>query len=158
MEVLLNKVNELLVLDCTRADNNEVLTEVVALMVVNDHIAGDHADVVDISKNWLAHHMLSVDVVVDILHECLFGILVCRFKLLPDSVFLEFNMIVVIHAIAEHVTNDRDGMTHVVRETECVVHGVLARSVSIQLGSCVFNLHFELSACSLLSSFEVQML
>ena len=111
-------------------------------MVVNDHVTVDHANVVNVSKDWLAHHVLSIAVKVDIFHKGLFGILVCRFKLLPDSVFLEFNMIVVIHAIAEHVTNDRDGMTHVVRETECVVHGVLARSVSIQLGSSVFNLHF----------------
>ena len=127
-------------------------------MVVNDHVTVDHANVVDITKDWLAHHVLSIAVEVDIFHEGLFGILVCRLKLLPDGVFLELYVVIVIDTVAEHVADNRYCMANVVRETKGVVHRVLARCVSIQLRSSVFNFHLELSACPLLSSLEVKML
>ena len=73
-------------------------------MEVNDHIAINLANIVDITKDRLAHHVLSVDVKVDILHKRFLRVLICRFQLLPDRVLLQLKMIIVIDTIAQHVT------------------------------------------------------
>ena len=66
----------------------DVLSEVVWRMEINNHVSGDLVDVVDLSKDRLAHHVVFVDVVVDTLHASLKEILVSCKKLLPNCVFL----------------------------------------------------------------------
>ena len=68
VEVLLNEVNELLMINCTSAYNDDILAKVVRLMKINDHITFYLIDVIDISKDGLSHHVLSVYIIVHVLH------------------------------------------------------------------------------------------
>ena len=43
-----------------------------ALVLQSDTFTIDLVDVVDVSENWLAHHVLTENVVVDVLHQSLF--------------------------------------------------------------------------------------
>jgi len=68
-EMLLSEVNKLLVADSSCAYNNHVVAEVVGVLKVDDHVSVDLADVVDISEDGLAHHVFSVNVIVDVFHQ-----------------------------------------------------------------------------------------
>lgn len=72
--------------DVSWSDYHDIFSKVIGSMEVNNHVSLDLIDVVNVSKDRLAHHMLSVDVVVDIFHEGLHHIFVCGFKFLPDGV------------------------------------------------------------------------
>jgi len=87
--VLLNQVHKLFMLDCSRAYNDHVFTKVIASVEVSDHVSVNLPDVVDVSENWLAHHVISVAVKVHVFHQGFFRVLVSCFELLPDSVFLQ---------------------------------------------------------------------
>jgi len=95
-EVLFAQVHEHLVLNLACADNNHVLAEVIRRMEVDDHIPRNTVDVVNITQDWLAHHVLSVNVVVDVFHECFFRVLVHLLKLCPNSVFLSLVVLVIV--------------------------------------------------------------
>ena len=88
VEVLLNQVNELLMIDGTSANNDHILTKVVRLMKINDHITFYLIDVIDISKDGLSHHVFSENIIVHVFHQGLHVIVIRGFKLLPDSVLL----------------------------------------------------------------------
>jgi hypothetical protein len=49
-------------------NNNHVLTIVIGLVEVDYHISIDMIDVVNISQDWLSHHMITENVVIDVLH------------------------------------------------------------------------------------------
>lgn len=68
-KMLLAEVNQHLMLNFTGAHNHDVLAEVVGLVEVDHHVARDALDVIDVAQNWLAHHVLSENVVVHILHQ-----------------------------------------------------------------------------------------
>ena len=87
--MLLDEVYKHLMVDVTGAYNDHVFTEVVALMEVRNHISGDLTDVVYIAKNGLTHHMIFEHIEVNVLHQGLLGVLVCRFQLLPNRVLFE---------------------------------------------------------------------
>lgn len=67
-EILFTQVNQHLMFYLASADDDHVLTEVICCMVINNHIASDLVDVVNVTQDRLAHHVFSVYVVVDILH------------------------------------------------------------------------------------------
>jgi hypothetical protein len=50
------------------SDNDHILAEVVSVSEVQNHITVDLINVIWITENRLAHHMLSEDVVVHVLH------------------------------------------------------------------------------------------
>lgn len=72
------------------SNDDHVLTEVVGCMEIDNHIAGDLPDVINVSEDRLAHHVLSINIVVHVFHQSFFRVLVSCFKLLPDSVLLHF--------------------------------------------------------------------
>jgi hypothetical protein len=78
------------------AHNDYVLSEVVPLMEVNHHVPVDLVDVVYVSQNGLAHHVLSVDVVIHVLHERLHEVFVGCQELLPDGLLLVLQVVVVV--------------------------------------------------------------
>lgn len=96
LEVALSEINKLLVRHCACTHNDHVLSEVVRLMEIYDHVTVDLVDVVDVAEDRLAHHVLTVDVVVHILHQSLHLVFVCRLKLLPDCVLFKFHSVVVV--------------------------------------------------------------
>lgn len=157
-KVLFNEVNELLVVDIASADHYDVLSEVVALVEVNDHFTIDLADVVDITEDWLTHHMLAVAIEVDVLHERFLRILVCCLQLLPDGVFLKLEVIVVINTVTEHISENLNGLGDLLREAESVIKGVFARSVSVQLRASVLDFDLQLAPRTVSRTFKVQVL
>ena len=68
MEVLLSQVNKLLMANTASAYNDHILSKVVRLMKINDLITFYLIDVIDISKDGLSHHVLSVYIIVHVLH------------------------------------------------------------------------------------------
>ena len=103
-EVLLNEIDQLLMIHCACSHHYNVLAEIVPRMEVCDHFAIDLANVVDVAENGLTHHVVAEHIEVDILHQSLLRVLIRRFKLLPNRVFLDLEVIVVVNAVAEHVT------------------------------------------------------
>lgn len=94
--MLLSQVNKLLVINGACANNNYILTEVVGLVEVYDHITLNLINIVNISKDGLSHHVLPVNVIIHVLHESLHMIVVGCLKFLPDSVLFHLKVIVVV--------------------------------------------------------------
>ena len=65
-------------LNFASADNNDIFSEVVCVMEINNHIAIDHSDVILIAKDGLSHHVVSIDIIINILHKSLFEIWIDR--------------------------------------------------------------------------------
>lgn len=55
-------------LDFTCAYYYYVLAKVVPSVEINNHVAVYRPDIIDITQNRLAHHVLPVDIVVHIFH------------------------------------------------------------------------------------------
>lgn len=67
-KVLLDEVNELLVFNGARAYDDDVLAKERALVEVCDHVASDVANVIDVAKNRLSHHVIPEHVEVNVFH------------------------------------------------------------------------------------------
>ena len=157
-EVLLYQIDELLVSDGACTHDDHIFAEIVSLMVVDNHVTRDLTDIINVAENGLSHHVLSEDVIVDVLHECLLWVLVHSFEFLPYCVFFQLDVVAVICAVAEHISHDLNGTRYSIREAESMVHGVLTACVSIELSSSVLNFHFELPARAIGSALEMQVL
>jgi hypothetical protein len=71
-EMLLSQVHKLLMLNCTSAYNDHVFAIVVGSVEIHNHVTVNLTNVVDVTQNWLSHHMLTVNVVVHVFHESFF--------------------------------------------------------------------------------------
>lgn len=156
--MLLALLYQLIVVDVSSSDNNHVLSKVIGLMKVDDHVSIDLMNVVNISKNRLSHHMFSVDVIVDILHQGFHVIIVGCKELLPDSFLLIFKSVLIIGRVAEHISKNLDRLADTFFEGEHVIKGVLSRSISVQLESQILYLLLKGFSGSVLCAFEVQVL
>lgn len=67
--MLLSEVNKLLVAHSSSAYNNHVVSKVVGVFEVYNHVSVNLSDVVNISKDRLTHHVFSVNVIVDVFHQ-----------------------------------------------------------------------------------------
>jgi len=68
-KVLLTEVHQLLMLNVSSPNNNQVLAIIHPLMEINNHIPGYLINVFNNPKNWQAHHMISINIEVNILHQ-----------------------------------------------------------------------------------------
>ena len=156
--MLFDKVDELVVVDSTGTHDHHILTKIVSLVVLNNHVARDLADVINVAKDRLSHHVLAVYVVVNVFHEGFLRVLIHSFKLLPYCVLFQLNVIAILGAIAEHITYNFDGARDSIREAQSMVHSMFSACISIELGSRVFNFHLELPSSAIFSALEVQVL
>lgn len=76
--------------DSSRSYDNDIFAIIVSSMEVYNHFPVDLSDVVYISQNRLAHHMLTIDVEVHVFHQSFLGILINRLQFLPYCVLLHF--------------------------------------------------------------------
>jgi hypothetical protein len=127
-------------------------------MKFNNHIPRYLINIFNNPKNWQPHHMVSINIKVNILHQGFKSVVICGLELLPDGVFLHLNVIVQIRTVGEHIAKNTDGVGDVVFETERVVKSELSRSVGVQLSATVFNFGFESVSGSDGAAFEVQVL
>mmetsp|Transcript_84400 Transcript_84400/g.116642 ORF Transcript_84400/g.116642 Transcript_84400/m.116642 type:complete len:304 (-) Transcript_84400:533-1444(-) len=105
-EVLLTQVNKLLMVYGTSTDNDHVFTIVIGVAEIHNHFTVDLSNVVNITKNRLTHHMFSINVIVNVFHQGLLRVLVGSFQLLPDCVLFQFQMVIIKHRIAKHITEN----------------------------------------------------
>ena len=105
-KMLLGQVNKLLMLYGACSDNHHVFSEVHSLMILDNHLPVDPADVFNFAEDWQAHHVIPVDVEVHVLHECFEVIIVCCVQFLEDCVLLHFHVVVIVLRIAQHVSQD----------------------------------------------------
>ena len=115
--MLLNQIDKLLMVDCSSSHDDDILTEVVSVVEVCHHVAIYLSNVVNVTEDGLAHHVVSVNIEVDILHEGFLRVLVSRLKLLPDRVFFHFEVEVIVYAIAKHVSEDFYRLVQTIWET-----------------------------------------
>ena len=107
--MLLDQIDQLVVADGTGTHDDDILAEIVSLMVVNNHITRDLTDIVNVAEDGLSHHVLSEDVIVDVLHEGLLRVLIHSLEFLPYCVLFQLNVVAIICAIAKHITHDLNG-------------------------------------------------
>ena len=157
-KVLLTEVHQLLMLNISSANNNQILSVIHPLVEINNHIPGYLINILNNAKNWQAHHMISINIKVYILHQRFKSVVICGLELLPDCVFLHLNVIVEIRTVCEHIAKNTDGVGDVIFETERVIKGEFSRSVGVQLSATVFNFGFESVSGSDGAAFEVQVL
>lgn len=156
-EELFSELNKLLVLNITSTNNNDVRTDVVGSVVFLNHILGDDTDVFSNTENRLTHHVVSVTGVVNRFNSS-FHLILLGFKALSvDSFSFGFNLVLIIEGVAEHVSENFDGLRNVVLKDSHSVGGVFAGSVGIKLTTHVFNIEFKLVLASGFSSLEVEM-
>lgn len=91
-------------INISRAHDDNILSIVVRLMKIDHHIPVNLVNIVDISKDWLTHHMSLENVVVDTFHQCFHVVLICGKQLLPNCVLLLLQMIVIVSGMAKHVS------------------------------------------------------
>jgi hypothetical protein len=158
MEMLLSEVYQLLMVDISSAYNDHILAKVVSLVEVNNHIAVNLVNVVNVTEDGLAHHVLTIDVIVDVLHEGFHLIVIGCFQLLPYGIFFHLQVIGVIVGVAQHISQDLNRFWDVVLEGKDVIESVLSGGIGVELGTHILDLLLKLSAGSALGTFKMQML
>ena len=116
VEMLLSQVNQLLMINVSRTDDHDILSEVVGSMEVNYHVSLNLIDVVDVSQDGLAHHMFSIDVIVDVLHKGLHHVFVRGFQFLPDRILFHLEVVIIVVGVAKHISKDLHRLRDVLLE------------------------------------------
>lgn len=157
-EILVDELGELLVLDVSGSDDNDVLSDVVISVELLDHVLIDDANVLSDTENGLSHHVVSETIEVDVLDESLHLVLGGLDALSVDGLSLGLDLVGVVEGVAEHVSEDLDGLGNVVLEDGHGVRGVFSGGVGVELASHVLDVELELSSGSVRGSLEVEML
>ena len=55
-------------IDGTGTNNNDILPKIIASMEISNHLTIDLTDVFDVTEDRLSHHVVFVNVKVDVLH------------------------------------------------------------------------------------------
>lgn len=154
----LNEVNELGVVNVSGTDNNDVLAEVVLSVEVLNILRSEVVKVIDISSSGLSHHVVSVDIEVNILKS---GSLVFSVRVLLDvsdlfSGNLKGGRVHV--GVRDDVSEDFDGLRNVVLEDLDSVMSNFSLSSGSVLSSHSLELSLKLGGRSVLSSLESKLL
>ena len=67
--MLVDWVNEFIVIDITRSNNYDIVTEVVCGVEISDSISINVLNIVSVSLFGLTQHVLSIDIVVSIFNQ-----------------------------------------------------------------------------------------
>lgn len=156
--MLFGELDELLVVDVTSTDDDDVGADVVGSMEVDDLFLGDGSDVFSYTKDRLAHHVVSVRGVVGGFNGGFHLVLLGLDAFSEDGFSLGFDLVGVVDGVSEHVTKDLNSLSEVLLEDGHAVRGVFPASVGVELAADVFDAKFELGSGSVLGSLEVEML
>mmetsp|Transcript_119355 Transcript_119355/g.166548 ORF Transcript_119355/g.166548 Transcript_119355/m.166548 type:complete len:385 (-) Transcript_119355:291-1445(-) len=113
VEVLVDLIDESLVVKVTSTDNNDVVTVVVGSVVVSEGINIQVLDLIAVSLNRLTHHVLSVDIEVNVLQGGLFVSGVVGFVVFAQFLLEKFELASIESAVGDSVTKKSDGLVHV---------------------------------------------
>lgn len=103
-EMLFCKINNHLVLHVSCGYDNHIFSIVHSLVKSNDHVSRNFMNIVYLSQYWQAHHMVPINVEVNIFHECFKAIIVSRLQFLPNCVFFKLYVESLVETVAEHVS------------------------------------------------------
>lgn len=120
-KVLFDHINDFVVSHISCGDHDQVLSKIVSLVVVQNLVLSDGLDVVKVSEDGLTHHVLSVDVEVDVFHQSFEEVLVGLFKFGGNHFSLNFNGLFVKSRVLDHVGEDLNSLWNVFVEGVCVV-------------------------------------
>lgn len=105
---MLNGVNDLLVVNITSSDNNNVLTSVVGGVVVSKVVNSKSMSEISVSLDWLSHHVLSERVEVSVLKSGFRESIVVILVFLANLLFKELKFSSVEGWVADHITKNLD--------------------------------------------------
>ena len=114
--MLVDGVDELLVVDISCSDHNQVVSEVVGRVEVSQMVYSQLMNIVSISLGWLSKHVFSVDIEVDIFEKSFLIPVMVVFMLLTDLFLDQFELVGIESAIADHISQNLDSLAHVVSE------------------------------------------
>jgi len=113
VEVLLNGSNDLLVVDITCGNDDDIITVVVGSVEVTNVINLNCVGEVTISLNWLSKHVLSERVKVSVFQQGGVILIVVVFMFLADLILHEFKLCSVESSIANHITENTNSFSSV---------------------------------------------
>ena len=154
VEVLVNLLNESLVVEVTSTDNDKVVTVVVAGVVVAESVGVEVLNLIAVTLNRLAHHVLSVHVEVNVLHGGLLVSGVVGLVLVADFLLEELKLGGVEVAVADGITKKSDGLVHVTLENLKLEAGALALGLSVVASTHGLDLLGEVGLAALRSAAE----
>ena len=102
--------------DVTSTYNNDVITEVVGGVEVAKVVSRNLLDVVAISLNGLAHHVLSVNIEMAVLNGCFQVAVVVVFVLLSNLLLNELEFVGVKSAVCDNISKKLDGLANITLE------------------------------------------
>jgi hypothetical protein len=75
--MLLSQITKLIVIDVACANHDHIFGKVHTLMVIHDHVPVNFVDVINFPEDREAHHVLPVNVVVNVFHQGFEAVIVC---------------------------------------------------------------------------------
>jgi hypothetical protein len=144
--------------DVTSTNNNDVITKVVRGVEIAEIISRDVLDIITVSLNGLAHHMLSVNVEVAVLKSGLHVAVVAVLVLLSNLLLNELELVGIEGAASNKVTKKLDSLGNITLEDLEVDLSVLSIGLAGEAGSHVFDGLSDVALVAVGSSAEEHLL
>lgn len=126
LEVLLSKLNELLVRDATSTNKDHAVSSVVVLDVADELGSGNVTDVLARTENGTAQGLVLVSSSVKVVKDNLLNLLLNLLRLAKDNVALALNGSLIETGVLENIGEDVDTLGNIRVEGLGEVDGVLA--------------------------------
>jgi hypothetical protein len=130
VECFLYISNEVVVANVSGTDNNHVFTEEVGCSVVSEVINGEVGEVIGVSLNRLAHHVVSEGVVVGVLECSILIVFVVVCVLTGDHLLSDFELSSIHRGVAEGIAHDADSTFDIILEDSHLDVGLFAACFS----------------------------
>jgi hypothetical protein len=129
-----NLSDEFIMVDVTSTNNNDVITEVVGGVEVAKVINRNLLDVVAVSLNWLAHHVLSVNIEMAVLKGSFHVAVVVVVVLLSDLLLNELEFVRIKSAVCDNISKKLDGLANITLEKRAPMFSMVwAMSLLVRL-------------------------
>jgi len=132
---LFGKLDQLLVVNITSTNDDDVGTDVVGLVEVNKVFLGDVGDVFSDTSDGLSENVVSVRSVVDGLPGGFELILLDLDVFTVDGFTFSFDLVLVIDGVAENITEDLNSLSNLILEDSEGILGGFSASSSSDLAS-----------------------
>ena len=125
--------------DVASTNNNDVITKVVGGVEVAKVVSRNLLDVVAVSLNGLAHHVLSVDIEMAVLNGSFQVAVVVVFVLLSNLLLNELEFVRVKSAVSDNISKKLDGLSNISLEDLERNLSILSVSSACETTPHVFN-------------------
>jgi hypothetical protein len=147
------------VVDIPLRHYDDIVTNVVVVMVLFDHLLADCLHVGDVTENGQADLLLAEDTPVRNLYSCFQGLAFsCLQEFSVDGASLVFDILPSVQRIGEHVAHDLNCSFNILAENCHHVRCVLPRCVGIQVSANILHLQLQVISGANFGPLEMQML